>query len=196
MQNLLVIGFSLLCLVSAYQDPKIDHREVRCLVCKAVVDEMDKAVEKVDPKRKVDIGGYRLDSYGNKEQKQVQYARSELHLTEVMEEVCNKMDDYVRGRFKSNNVLTLLKLIDDSGSMNPLMSEVDLIQDSDLNKSLKFYCEGIVEEFEEPILKLYADHAENMKTRLCVDSTNLCPSSTDEDNDTESDYFSEERDEL
>lgn len=184
-----------LVIVSAYEDPKIDHKEVRCLVCRAVVDEMDKIIEKVNPNRKVEIGNYRLDSYGNNQLKKVPYARSELHLTEVMETVCNKMDDYVRARSKEDQSLTLLKLVTDDGQMNPLMSEVDVVQDSDLNKSLKFYCEGIVEEYEEPILKLYADHAENMKTRLCVDSTQLC-SSGDVNEDSFEEDWDDERDEL
>lgn len=48
------------------------------------------------------------------------------------------MDDYVRATYKSNGKLTLLKLITDSG-MNPLLGEVDIIQDGDLNKSLEFF---------------------------------------------------------
>jgi hypothetical protein len=49
------------------------------------------------------------------------------------------MDDYVRATWKSNGTLTLLKLITDEGQMNNAMSDVDLIQDDDLNKSLKYY---------------------------------------------------------
>jgi hypothetical protein len=70
---------------------------------------------------------------------QVPYARSEMHLTEVLETVCSKMDDYVRATYKTSGELTLLRLISADGQMNPDLIHVDIIQDSDLNKSLKFY---------------------------------------------------------
>lgn len=49
------------------------------------------------------------------------------------------MDDYVRATYKTSGELTLLRLIGADGQMNPDLSHVDIIQDSDLNKSLKFY---------------------------------------------------------
>lgn len=62
-----------------------------------------------------------------------------MHLTEVLETICNKMDDYVRATYKTSGELTLLRLIGADGQMNPDLSHVDIVQDSDLNKSLKFY---------------------------------------------------------
>jgi hypothetical protein len=49
------------------------------------------------------------------------------------------MDDYVRATYKTSGELVLLRLIGADGQMNPDLSHVDIIQDSDLNKSLKFY---------------------------------------------------------
>jgi hypothetical protein len=62
-----------------------------------------------------------------------------MHLTEVLETICNKMDDYVRATYKTSGELTLLRLIGADGQMNPDLSHVDIVQDSDLNRSLKFY---------------------------------------------------------
>ena len=70
---------------------------------------------------------------------QVPYARSETHLSDVFDSVCNKMDDYVRATYKTSGELTLLRLIGPDGQMNPDLSKVDIVQDGDLNKSLKFY---------------------------------------------------------
>jgi hypothetical protein len=66
-----------------------------------------------------------------------------MYLTEVLETICNKMDDYVRATYKTSGELTLLRLIGADGQMNPDLSHVDIIQDSDLNKSLKFYVSHI-----------------------------------------------------
>lgn len=169
---------------------EVDPKDVRCLVCRTVVDEIDNIIQKVDPKKKVDVGSYRLDSKGNQKQRTVPYARSELHLTEVMETVCNNMDDYVRATYKSSGELTLLKLVTESGQMNPDMSRVDIIQDSDLNKSLKFYCEGIVEENEDDILKMFGREEDNIDIKLCTDSAKLCSQSISDD------YEFEDKDEL
>ena len=70
---------------------------------------------------------------------QVLYARSEMYLTEVLETVCSKMDDYIRATYKTSGELTLLRLIGPDGQMNPDLNCVDIVQDSELNKSLKFY---------------------------------------------------------
>lgn len=53
------------------------------------------------------------------------------------------MEDYAKARYKSTRKLTVLKMIEDSGGMNPEMSLVDFIQDGDLNKSLEHFVSGI-----------------------------------------------------
>lgn len=50
-----------------------------------------------------------------------------------------KMDDYAKARDKVTRKLLVLKMITDSGAMNPLMSSVDFVQDGDLNKSLEHF---------------------------------------------------------
>lgn len=118
------------------------------------------AIAKVDPKRRADVGGYRMDSEGKSVTRTVQYSKSETYLTELMENICmcdvcdlfgssvslmnsifigDKMDDYAKARYKKSKQLTVLKLSTESGSMNPEMSAVDFIQDGDLNKSLKHF---------------------------------------------------------
>ena len=43
----------------------------RVPVCRNVVEEIDNAIQRVDPKRTVEVGSYRLDSIGNQQQKTV-----------------------------------------------------------------------------------------------------------------------------
>jgi hypothetical protein len=42
-------------------------------VCRIIVDEFEKEVSEIDPKKKIEIGQYRLDSKGNTLHKQVKY---------------------------------------------------------------------------------------------------------------------------
>ena len=56
----------------------------------------------------------------------------------MLDKLCKKMDDYARATYKSNGKLTLVKLVSDKG-LNPDLSEVDFVQDEDLNKSLEYF---------------------------------------------------------
>ncbi|KAJ8924438.1 hypothetical protein NQ315_007234 [Exocentrus adspersus] len=164
---------------SLVQDAKYNNKELRCLVCQKSIEELEAEIKKIDPESTVDVGGYRLDAEGNYNHKTVSMAKSEIHLSEMMETVCKKMDNYVRALWKSNGTLTLFTMLSPDGTMNGDFDSVDLIQDMDLNESLKYYCEGIVEEYEEILIKLYQQEAEDVKTRFCFTETGVCPASAD-----------------
>lgn len=99
---------------------------------------MEDDVSKVDPNKRADVSGFRLDADGNAISKSVPLAKSEMFLTELMEKVCDRMEDYVRATHKKTGKFMLMKIIVD-GKMNPESSNVDFIQDEDLNKSLSHY---------------------------------------------------------
>lgn len=112
----------------------------RISVCKQSIEELKKAIGSVDPSKKIDVGGYHLDAEGNyRSSKVISATQSEVLLSEMIDQICDKMENYVRATWKSNGTLTLLNLLDSSGAMNAKMSEVDIIQDDDLNKSLQYY---------------------------------------------------------
>uniref|UniRef100_T1HA39 DUF3456 domain-containing protein n=1 Tax=Rhodnius prolixus TaxID=13249 RepID=T1HA39_RHOPR len=120
----------------------------------------------------------------------VEYRRSEVFLTELMENICDKMKDFVRARLKSNGQLVVIPLFSQAGQMNSMISDVDIIQDSDLNKSLQFYCEGILEENEESFVKRFSEGGENLDIKLCTEAAQLC------NHTVEQDYEFEANDEL
>lgn len=107
-------------------------------VCEASLQELDSKIKQIDPDKTVDVGGYRLNVDGEYKKTVKPQAKSEIYLSDYVDEVCERMDDYVRATWKTNGSLLILNLITETG-MNPLMSDVDIIQDDDLNKSLKFY---------------------------------------------------------
>lgn len=152
-----------------------DVDDLRCLVCKVALEELSDSVKKIDPDRKVKVGGYSIDSRGNSKQKVISEAKSEVHLSELADAVCDKMDDYVRATWKENGTLTLLKLIVD-GQMNLDSSNVDFVQDDDLNKSLKYYCDGIVDEFEDSIIEYFKTDLDSVVSKVCSDEAKLCKS--------------------
>ena len=148
---------------------------LRCLICQQIVKDLQNELIKVDPKKKIEVG-YRLDAQGNSNHNMIPYALSEMHISESLETVCKGIDDYVRATRKDTGELLLMKLIVD-GKMNTLMSDVDIVQDGDLNKSLKYYCDGIVDAHEEDIVRLLQNKETDIEDKVCNQLSKLCGNS-------------------
>lgn len=160
--------------VSLVDSNSYDVKELKCQICTRVIEEIRKNISQVDSKRTISIGGFRIDDEGNYLQKSTLYYRSEVYLTELMENICNKMDDYVRATFKETGKLTVIPLIAEDGKMNPIMSEVDVVQDSDLNKSLKYYCEDILHEHDDEFVQEFSKEEENAIVNICARAAAFC----------------------
>lgn len=91
----------------------------------------------------MEVGSYRLDSVGNVNKKLVPETHSEVKLSELIDEICERFDDYGKAKWKANNTLTIISMIK-NGEMNPDISEVNLVQDDDLNRTLKYYVSTIM----------------------------------------------------
>ncbi|XP_062131779.1 protein seele [Drosophila sulfurigaster albostrigata] len=150
-------------------------KEVKCHVCKATVQELEDAIAKEDPKKMVDVSGFRLDASGNSITKRVRFIKSEMFLTELMEKICDKMEDYLKATYKNNGKFTLLKMIID-GKMNPDSSLVDFVQDGDLNKSLGHFCLEVLEDNEETFLKAFQaeELGNDLDIKICSEQAKYC----------------------
>jgi len=159
---------------------RIESREVKCLVCRATTQEIIKAIDKVDPRKRVEVSGFRIDSQGNTITRSVQLSKSETYLTELFETICDTMDDYVKARYKKSKRLTVLSMTG-GGFMNPEMSKVDFVQDGDLNKSLKHYCLEILEDHDDAFLAelMKVELGETISYDLCTTSTKYCDEGTE-----------------
>ena len=75
---------------------------------------------------------------------------------------------------------------------NPLMSEVDFIQDQDLNKSLKHYCLEVLDEFDEIFLEYFMapELPEDVAHKICTERAKLCKEQQiEQDFDEEGDSY-------
>lgn len=85
------------------------------------------------------------------------------------------MEDYVRATFKANGSLVVMPLML-NGHMNPLMSQVDIVQDSDLNKSLEYYCDDIVNDIEDDVIRMMKSEDDaHVVHSICTEVAQLCP---------------------
>merc|ERR1719228_2561484 len=147
-----MVFFSLLFLTALSEGKKkkkkqslFDSKTLNCLVCKALVEEIEALIHKVDPKKKVESGTWRISGDGTQEgRKLIPFARSNEHLSDIVDTVCKGFEDYAQATAKASGEPTIIRLMTHEGNMNPSMSEVDIVPDDDLNTRLKFYCENIV----------------------------------------------------
>lgn len=66
------------------------------------------AIEKVDPKKTVEIGGYHLDSSLRGNKKTVQLSKSETFLTDLMEKICEYFIQRSNFRFHCITIFAFL----------------------------------------------------------------------------------------
>ena len=52
-----------------------DHKTLNCLVCKALVDEIEALINKIDPAKKVEVGSHRLNGDGTQNRKLVRWTK-------------------------------------------------------------------------------------------------------------------------
>lgn len=73
------------------------------------------------------------------------------------------------------------------------MSEVDFVQDQDLNKSLKHYCLEVLDEFDEVFLEYFMapELPSDVAYKICTERTKLCQEKQQEDDDDDESYLLE-----
>ncbi|XP_049938985.1 protein canopy homolog 2-like [Schistocerca serialis cubense] len=143
----------------------------QCLVCQYTIDEINEEIKKVDPRKTLEVGGY--CSNLENEEKKIPYARSEVGLVEIFERVCGAFENYCRAKYKDTGSPTILKYFtSERDSLNPEMAKVDVVTDSDLNESLRYYCEQIIEEHQDELLRYFGRDDPDIKEKICMQKKN------------------------
>ncbi|KPJ10642.1 Protein canopy-1 [Papilio machaon] len=120
-----------------------------------------------------------MDAEGNTMQQKVPAHRSAVYISELIDSICKKMDDYVRVYYKSTGKLAIMQLMTEEGGMNPEFSKTKFVTDDDLNKSLEYYCERMFEDSEDEITSLYQrrphdDIMPDAEHAICFNHTKYC----------------------
>lgn len=169
----------------------IASKEKKCLVCQQVMKDIVKSIQEENPHKTIQVGSFRIEPDGSQKQNTIKYAGSEVHLQEMFENICDKMNDYAQARHKQTKKLAILNL---AAQINELQ-DYDLIRDPDLNRSLKFYCESIIEDFEDSILETFKASsvitAEEAINKVCFESSEFCTGENEEENLEEEEYHTE-----
>ncbi|XP_066063618.1 protein canopy homolog 2 [Chamaea fasciata] len=146
-------------------------QDLHCGACRALVDELEWEISQVDPRKTIQMGSFRINPDGSQSVVEVPYARSEAHLTELLERVCEKMKEYGERADPATHRKSYVRVVSHDGTRMDL-SGVKF--DGDVTSSLKFACESIAEEYEDELIEFLSHEAENVKDRLCSKRTDLC----------------------
>ncbi|XP_059062543.1 protein seele [Achroia grisella] len=169
----------LLPLLLTFVSARIDPKNLKCLVCRTTFEELNTVIKSVDKWKKVDVGNFRMDASGNLQQQKLPAHRSAVYISEVIDGICKKMDDYVRVYFKATGKLAIMQLMTPDGKMNGDFSKTKFVTDDDLNKSLEYYCERMFEENEDEITDLYKNRPEDdvmpdAEREICFNHAEYC----------------------
>lgn len=146
-------------------------RELSCAVCRALIDEVNYSISQVDPKKTIQVGSFRVDSKGNQGTYEKPYARSEVHLMEIFENICDNFRDYAEtkndagqksvGRTKARGGKTLA------------LKDIKISADS--QKLLKYSCETLLEDHEEEMIALFRrENQPDIEKVICGKVTSRC----------------------
>jgi len=144
--------------------------ELRCGACKLLIEELEISINEVDQKKMIEVGSFRVDPKGNLKLSEVPYARSEMHLHELVEEVCDKAKNYGFTLHPTTDRPTFIRLNDPDGQRRKIIADISSV----VTNRLKFACDGIMEEHEEDIIKQVTKDYVGALEKFCVQQTNFC----------------------
>ncbi|KAA0719266.1 Protein canopy-1 [Triplophysa tibetana] len=149
-----------------------------CSACLAIADELNYSIRQTDPKKMIHVGGFRLKPDGSLTDKKVPLVRSETHLTELLEGVCNSMSDYALYEdpvSKEKSYKRFAPRENDGGNFPDFKNFK--FDGPESSSALKFACESVVEELEDDIISLFANESDHVAKTLCSEVSGHCTSS-------------------
>ncbi|XP_051984136.1 protein canopy-1 [Xyrauchen texanus] len=149
-----------------------------CSACMAIAEELNYSISQTDPKKTIHVGGFRLNPDGSLNDKKVPLARSETHLTELLEAVCKSMSDYALYEdpvTKEKSYKRFAPRGNDGGNF-PDFKHFKF-DGPESSSAMKFACESIVEELEDDIISLFTSETDHAAKKLCSEVSGHCKSS-------------------
>ncbi|XP_055007665.1 protein canopy-1 [Boleophthalmus pectinirostris] len=151
---------------------------VYCSACSAMVEEMIFSIGQIDPKKTVNVGGFRLSPDGTIRDKKVPLSRSEVHLSELLDGVCERMNDYALYEDPDSHEKRYRRFAPrENQDMTDLPDFNNFKFEGPEASALKFACETIREELEDVIITLLQTNPDNAQQELCSNMSGYCRAS-------------------
>nr|XP_043637047.1 protein seele [Erigeron canadensis] len=146
----------------------------KCRACNAVAEELELGMMKEKPKNHLDMR-HRLDSTGQRRGKVIDYRVSELRVTDLLDGLCDKMQDYTLQKIDSNKKLWMK--VDDWDDITSNKQESRAY-----SKEISSYCGRLLEETEDELAELIMKGSfkvGEVSKILCHDLSNHCKQSSE-----------------
>ncbi|XP_076892294.1 uncharacterized protein LOC143543990 [Bidens hawaiensis] len=160
----------------------------KCRACNAVAEELEHEMIKEKPKNHLDLRN-RLDSKGQRQGKVIDYKVSELRVVDLLDGLCDKMQDYTLQKVDSNKRIWMK--VDDWDNITSNKQELRAY-----SKEISSYCGRLLEETEDDLAELIMKGSVkvgDVSKVLCHDLSKHCNSSSSHKHESSHD---EEDDEV
>ncbi|KAK8560376.1 hypothetical protein V6N13_082819 [Hibiscus sabdariffa] len=154
----------------------------KCAACNAVAAELEIQLSKEKPRNHLDMR-HRLDSKGQRQGKVIDYRMSELRAVELLDGLCDNMQDYTLEKIDSSRREWIK--VDNWGILT-----IDKQEARAYSKDISSYCGRLLEETEDELTELIKKGSVkqgDVSKLLCEDLSKHCSGSSDSDNDSDSD---------
>lgn len=145
----------------------------KCAACNAVAEEVEIGLSNEKPRNHLDLRN-RLNSKGQREGKVIDYRVSELRVVELLDGLCEKMQDYTLD--KSDSTRHEWVKVDDWGNLT-----IDKQEARAYSKDISSYCGRLLEETEDKLAELIKKGSVgvgDVSKVLCQDLSGLCRKSS------------------
>ncbi|KAJ4764252.1 Protein canopy-1 [Rhynchospora pubera] len=159
----------LLSLTTVLFAPVVSSIDDKCAACKAVAVELEIGLSNEKPKNDLDMR-YRLNSKGQREGKVIDYRVSELRVVDLLDGLCDKMQDYMLEELDSGKE-EWIKVRDwDSLKTDKQAAKAH-------SKAISTFCGRLLEETEDELserIKVGSIQVGGVSKVLCQDLTKYC----------------------
>ncbi|XP_060199979.1 uncharacterized protein LOC132628231 [Lycium barbarum] len=141
----------------------------KCAACSAIAEELEHGLLKEKPRNHLDMR-HRLDSKGQREGKLIDYRVSELRVVELLEDLCEKMQDYTLEKVDSSTK-TWIK-VDNWDHLKTNKQEARAHA-----KAMSSFCGRLLEQTEDELAELIKKGSVkvgDVTKVLCEDLSNYC----------------------
>ncbi|KAJ6411874.1 hypothetical protein OIU84_005026 [Salix udensis] len=146
----------------------------KCAACNAVAEEIENGLSNEKPRNHLDMR-HRLDSKGQRRGKVIDYRVSELRVVELLDGLCDKMQDYTLQKVDSKRYEWVRVDSWDSLTINKQEAKA-------YSKDISSYCGRLLEETEDELaerIKKGSVKVGGVNKILCQDLSKHCTMSSD-----------------
>uniref|UniRef100_A0A915HRG6 DUF3456 domain-containing protein n=1 Tax=Romanomermis culicivorax TaxID=13658 RepID=A0A915HRG6_ROMCU len=150
----------------------IPKNVITCGACRLIIKELENGIKSADPAEKIQVGSFRVNPDGTQQLNNVPYARSEVHVHELLETVCDKTTFY--GATK--HPVTKKTVIVNVQTVGETRNQAIVDTSDDIKSKLKFACNDILDIEEDEIVKFLSREYRDADQVFCHRERDYCGS--------------------